>query len=98
MDKGYVIQVLRNHEPELKAAGVVHLRLFGSLARGDASDQSDVDLMVEFDKSKRLTLVTLGSLQSRLSDLLSARVDLSPYDSMREPIGTQARREAVLAF
>lgn len=53
MDKGSVIQTLRKHEPELKAAGIVHLRLFGSVARGEASDQSDVDLMADLDRSMR---------------------------------------------
>ena len=98
MNKRYVIQLLRDHESELKAAGVVHVRLFGSVARGEASVNSDVDLMVEFDKTKRHTLVSMGNLQSRLSDILGANVDLSPYDSLREPVSHHARREAVLAF
>ena len=45
MDKGLVIETLRMHEPELKAAGIVHLRLFGSIARGEASARSDIDLI-----------------------------------------------------
>jgi predicted nucleotidyltransferase len=47
MDKGSVIETLRLHEPELRAAGIVHLRLFGSVARGEASPESDVDLMAD---------------------------------------------------
>ena len=62
MDKDRIILILREHAPELKAAGLVHLRVFGSVARGEASPQSDVDLMADFDKSKRVTLVTLGRL------------------------------------
>ena len=45
MDKDRIIVILRDHAPELKAAGLVHLRVFGSVARGEASPQSDVDLM-----------------------------------------------------
>ena len=41
MDKGSILEVLRTHEPELKAAGVVHLRLFGSVARGESSVHSE---------------------------------------------------------
>jgi predicted nucleotidyltransferase len=37
MDKDGVVQTLRAHELELKAAGIVHLRVFGSVARGEAS-------------------------------------------------------------
>ena len=98
MDRSRVIQILRQHEKELKEAGIVHLRLFGSLARNEASDHSDVDLLAEFDESRRLSLVKVGSLQVRLSELLGARVDLSSADWMREPIRSRALSEAVLAF
>ena len=98
MDKDRVIVILREHAPELKAAGVVHLRIFGSVARGEASNQSDVDLLADFDKSKRLTLFSVGRLESRLADLLGVKVDLSSPDWMREPIRKQALREAVLTF
>jgi uncharacterized protein len=98
MEKSFVIAKLREHEGELKAAGIVHLRLFGSVARGEASPGSDVDLIADFDKSRRLTLVKVGSLQSRLTDLLGTNVDLSSPDWMKEPIKSRALREAVSAF
>jgi len=98
METRHVVQILRDHEPELRAAGIVHLRVFGSVARGEASSSSDVDLLAEFDKSKRLTLVTVGRLQSHLTDLLGANVDLSSPEWMKEPVRTHALREAVVAF
>ena len=99
MDKDRILAILRQHAPELKAAGLLHLRVFGSVARGEASPpHSDVDLLAEFDASKRITLVTLGSLQSRLTDLLGAQVDLSAATWMKEPIRHQALQEAVLVF
>jgi predicted nucleotidyltransferase len=82
----------------LKAAGLVHLRLFGSVARGDASSRSDVDLLAEFDVSKPVTLVTVGRLESRLSDLLGVAVDLSSSRWLREPVRERAMEEAVVAF
>src|SRR5271165_6744585 len=45
----YVIATVRAHEAELRRAGVRHLSLFGSVARGEAADESDVDLLVELD-------------------------------------------------
>lgn len=98
MDKRQVIQTLRAHEPELRAAGIVHLRLFGSVARDEASSASDVDLMADFDRSKRLSLVSMAHLENRLTDLLGVKVDLSSADSMRDPVREEAVREAVLAF
>jgi predicted nucleotidyltransferase len=98
MNKGLVIETLRRHEPELRAAGIVHLRLFGSVARGEESSQSDVDLMADLDRSKRLSLVGMAHLENRLSDLLGVKVDLSPAAAMKETVRARAMREAVLAF
>ena len=98
MDKGSVIEVLRRHEPELRASGILHLRLFGSVARGESSPGSDVDLMAEQDRSRHLTLLNLVRLENRLTDLLGAKVDLSPADAMKEAVRARAIREATLAF
>jgi uncharacterized protein len=98
MDRDQVIQTLREHRDELCAAGLLHLSIFGSVARGDASGQSDVDLMADFDKSRRLTLVKIRSLQHRLTELLGLEVDLSSADWMREPVRSRAIREAVIVF
>lgn len=98
MDTNRVIVILQNHAPELKAAGIVHLRVFGSVARGEASSQSDVDLLADFDKSRRFTLVSVGRIQSRLTEMLGTQVDLSSSEWMRESARKKALREAVLAF
>jgi hypothetical protein len=98
MDKRSVIQTLREHEPELRAAGIVHLRLFGLVARDEVSAESDIDLMADFDRSKHLSLISLVHLENHLGDLLGTKVDLSPADSMKEHVRERAIREAVLAF
>lgn len=98
MNKSSVIEMLRRHEPELRAAGIVHLRLFGSVARGEESAQSDVDLMADLDRSMRLSLVSMAHLENQLSDLLGAKVDLSPAESMKERVRARAMSEAIHAF
>ena len=98
MSRDDVIRTLREHERELKAAGIVRLAVFGSVARGDQSVRSDVDLLAEFDKSRRYTLLTMGRLENRLADLLGAKVDLSSPEWLRASIKDQALEEAVFAF
>ena len=98
MDRDGVVQILRAHEQELRAAGIVHLRLFGSVARGEASLHSDIDLMADLDGSKKFSLLDVSSLENRLSDILEVKVDLALSKSMKEPIRRSAEREAVLAF
>ncbi len=98
MKRESVILILREHAPELKAAGLAHLRVFGSVARDQANALSDVDLLADFNPSQRISLVTLGSLQTRLSALLGARVELSSLAWMKESVRESALQEAVLAF
>jgi uncharacterized protein len=98
MKRDEVIRKLRAHEAELKAAGIVRLAVFGSVARGDNSPDSDVDLLANFDKTKHYTLLTMGRLESRLADLLGTRVDLSSPDWLKKSVKNQILSEAVLAF
>jgi len=72
---------------------VVRIALFGSAARGEAEEQSDIDLVVEF--SKRISLLRFAALERQLSEALGRRVDLlteaaiSPY--LREEIRRDLR-------
>lgn len=83
-----VIAALRAHEAELRAAGIAGLSLFGSVARGDAEADSDVDLAARLDPDARVGLFALGALEGRLSELVGRRVDLLP-----EPV-EEARLQA----
>ncbi|MEP6715555.1 MAG: nucleotidyltransferase family protein [Terriglobia bacterium] len=98
MNKDQVIAKLREHETELKAAGIIRLAVFGSVARGDNSLQSDIDLLADFDTTKHYTLLTMGRIENRLADLLGTRVDLSSPEWLRESIRNQVLSEAVTAF
>ena len=73
-----VVMTLRAHEMELRAAGVSRLFLFGSVARGDAGTDSDVDLVAELAPEACIGLFRLVALERRLSELLSRPVDLLP--------------------
>jgi predicted nucleotidyltransferase len=95
MNRDEVISRLRAHEPELRAAGITRLSIFGSIARGDNSPESDVDLLAEFDTARHYTLLTMGTLESHLADLLETPVDLSSPEWLK---GNQALEESVLAF
>ena len=54
--------------------------------------------MAEFDDKKKLTLLDMVGLEDRLSELLQVKVDLTPAETMRQPVRTTADKEAVLAF
>ena len=72
---------------------VTRLRIFGSMARGEATETSDVDLLIEF--SERKSLLALVALERQMSEALERDVDLltepaiSPY--LRDRIEHDAR-------
>jgi len=82
-----VIATLRAHEAELRQAGIRRLSLFGSVARGDAEADSDVDLAAELDPDAHIGLFRLTALERRLGEILGCRVDLMP-----EPVEKQRLR------
>jgi predicted nucleotidyltransferase len=98
MDRAAVIAKLRACEAELKDAGIVRLSLFGSVARGDASLNSDVDLMAEFDPQRQFSLLDMVRLENRLAEILGVPVDLAPARALKNRIRERVAREAVLAF
>jgi predicted nucleotidyltransferase len=98
MDTDRILAILRNHAPELQAAGLAHLRLFGSVARGEATPTSDIDLMADFAPGARISLLTFSGFKLRLEDILGTDVDLSCTDWMKEAIRARALKEAVSVF
>lgn len=61
--------------------GAHNVRVFGSVARGDDTDTSDIDLLVDLDDG--VSLVTLAGLRRQLSDLLKVDVDVVPAGSLK---------------
>jgi predicted nucleotidyltransferase len=92
---GTVLGMLRAHASALRERGVTGLWIFGSVARGEARADSDIDLLAEFDPAARLSLVGLASLRAELSELLGAPADLVERSALRPPVRDEADREAV---
>ncbi len=98
MDRDQVIAILRSHEQELRSKGVERVRIFGSVARGEQTPESDVDIAVDMDPSVKWSLFTLGGLQMDLSDWLQEEVHLSVFDWFRPSIRKRVLGEAVDAL
>ena len=70
-----------------------NLRVFGSVARGEDTPESDIDLLI--DLPSNMGLVGLGTLERGLSEVLGTKVDLIPSDSLRPGVRIEAEREAI---
>ena len=77
--------------PLLKDYDVRKAGLFGSLARGDAREDSDVDLLVEFRGDK--SLLDLAGLKLDVEELLGRRVDVLTYGSLHPLLRSRILRE-----
>jgi len=98
MDKERILAVLRQHEAEIKVAGILHLRLFGSVARGEATPDSDVDLFIDYDESDSWNLLHALGYQDRVSEILGLRVHLTSEKHLREHLRDHALRETLSVF
>ena len=98
MRRDEALRILKEHEGELRDRGVLHLRIFGSVARDEANAESDVDLLADFDPDRRMGLIALSSIQARLSEIVRAHVDLSSPGWLKPRVYERASKEWVLAF
>ncbi len=73
--------------------GARNVRVFGSLARGEADAQSDLDFLVELEPGR--SLLDLGGLQYELESLLGCRVDVVTERGLKPRIRERVIREAV---
>jgi predicted nucleotidyltransferase len=85
---------LRNPILQLAAKhGAHNVRVFGSVARGEADEASDIDLLVDLEPGR--TLMDLGGLLSDLRDDLGLRVDVIIADCLRQSIRSRVLQDAI---
>lgn len=88
---------LQAHESELKRLGVEHLYLFGSTARGEAEDDSDVDLFFDYPKA-RFGLFELMDVKERTAAILGCKTDIMTRDSLHKTLRQCIEAGAVRIF
>jgi predicted nucleotidyltransferase len=77
--------------PILRRLGVRRASVFGSLARGEGDEESDVDLLVELEPGR--SLLDLAELKVELEEVLGRRVDVITYDSLHPLLRDRVLRE-----
>ncbi len=92
-----VISRLQRHEADLRRLGVERLYLFGSTARGEARDDSDVDLFFDYQKGK-LGLFELMEVKDYAAGLLGRKTDIMTRDSLHKALRSQIEASAVRVF
>src|ERR1035437_8869008 len=97
MKRDEAISRLQQHKADLKRLGVEHLYMFGSTARGEAKNDSDVDLFFDYEKGK-LGLFELMDVKERAAGILGRRADIMTRDSLHPRLRKRIEETAVLIF
>ncbi len=98
MTRQDVLDRIRPHAGEFRAAGLEALYLFGSIARNEAGVHSDVDLACDLDLSRGMDLFDFIGLKLKLEDLLGARTDLVARTALCPRVKAAAEAEMVRVF
>jgi uncharacterized protein len=97
MERDAVIARLKEHEAELKRLGVEHLFLFGSTARGDAREDSDVDLFFDYPRGK-FGLYELMDVKETAARILGRKADIMTRDSIHKALRARVEADAIPVF
>ena len=98
MTRDEALAKLRPMEAELRARGIEALYLFGSVARGDAGPDSDVDLMCEIEDRTRMGLIAFSGIANQIEDAIKVPVDLVMRRAIRPRVRVYAEADMVRVF
>ncbi len=98
MDKDAVIATLRAHRADLERMGVIHAALFGSLARGEAGPNSDIDIAVDLVEGAAPGIWEYVGLKRQVGELFPGEVDVIDLGTAKPWLRAVIDRDAVYAF
>lgn len=96
MKSNEVLTIIAKHREQLQTMGVKSLDLFGSVARNEAREDSDVDFFVEFNR--QVGLFEFIKVKLYLEDILGRSVDMGTLDTLRENLREPIIKDVIRAF
>lgn len=91
MSRDELVKLIQAHRAQLDELGVASLALFGSAARGETREDSDVDVLVQFEGSA--TFDRFMDLKLLLEDIIGRRVDLVTEAALRHEIRVRVQQD-----
>ena len=94
----HVQQLVKRMQQYFPAQPVEKVWLFGSCSRGDETSDSDVDILVSFDKNSHVTLFTMGGMYMDLKEILGREVDLIEEGTLLPFAQESANHDKILIY
>jgi len=98
MKRDQIIEKLKEREADLRAHGVTHAALFGSVARDEQSAESDIDILVDLDPAVVVTIFDYAGLKDYVASLFQGSVDVIDREALKPRVRSRAVADAIYAF
>lgn len=98
MKRNEIIERLKEREADLRAHGVMHAALFGSVARNEQNAHSDIDILVDLDPKIVATMFDYAGLKDYVGSLFQGTVDVIDRQALKPRIRPHATADAIYAF
>jgi len=95
MEQDKIVAIVHEHAAEIRARGVTRLDLFGSAARGDSGETSDIDIVVDVAPDRKFSLVDLAGLRAMLCELFQHDTDVVIREDLRPSFREEIDRETL---
>jgi uncharacterized protein len=98
MNRDEIIRTLKERETDLRAHGVRHAALFGSVARNEQRPDSDIDILVDLDPEIVATMFDYAGLKAYVASLFQGSVDVIDREALKPRLRLHAAADAIYAF
>jgi predicted nucleotidyltransferase len=98
MNRQEAIDILVAHRDDLRARGVRRAALFGSVARGENRQDSDLDILIELDPGAEIGIFEYAGIRRYIAELFAGSVDVVDRMSLKPHVRPSAESDAIYAF
>jgi predicted nucleotidyltransferase len=98
MKRDAIIETLKKREADLRAHGVIHAALFGSVARDEQNAESDIDILVDLDPAIVVTIFDYAGVKDYVASLFPGSVDVIDREALKPRVRPRTAADAIYAF
>jgi len=98
LDLQNALETIRAHETDLRRLGVAHAAVFGSVARGEAGAESDIDVLVELDENRPMGIFEYARLKLYINELFDGSSDVVNRRTLKPLLQANILHDTVHAF